>query len=463
MKLYLHNTLGKEKQEFKTTDGTNNVRMYSCGPTVYNTAHIGNLRAYVFSDILKRTLKCNGYSVKHVMNVTDVGHLTGEADDSGDDKMVKALKREGKEMTLANMRSVADFYFERFKKDLEKLNIELPDAFPFASDHIEEDIEMIQTLLGKGFAYTTSDGIYFDTSKDPNYGKLGGISKDDEHSRIELNEEKKNYRDFALWKFSTIENLGFGASFGAGFPGWHIECSAMSLKYLSVPFDIHTGGIDHIPVHHNNEIAQTESATGKKMANFWIHNAFITIGEEKMAKSGENFLSLEYLGKNGVHSLAYRYWLLTGRYSTRMDYSLDAIKAAQTAYEKLHTHFNELSTEDSQTNLNIDYKNRFNEAINNDLDTPKALAIVWELVKDSSVKDDEKRTTLLDFDKVLGLMLGSVVKEDIQITSEIQKLLDARKIARENKDWQLSDEIRDKVRELGFEIKDSGEEQVLTR
>lgn len=450
MDIYLHNTLGKEKQKFVPIN-KDGVKLYSCGPTVYNYAHIGNLRAYVFVDVLKRTLKYNGYGVHHIMNVTDVGHLTSDSD-QGDDKMVKALKREGKEMTIANMRSVADFYFDAFKSDLTKLNIEFPKSFPFASDHIKEDVEMIQTLIDKGFAYTTSDGIYFDTSKDEHYGQLGGIAQDNDHSRIETNPEKKNYRDFALWKFADDTGLGFVAPFGNGFPGWHIECSAMIEKYLGTPIDIHTGGIDHIPVHHNNEIAQTECATGHALANFWMHNAHITIGEDKMAKSGDNFLTLKKLSDNGIHPLAYRYWLLTARYSTRVDYSLDAIKSAQIAYEKLQTHFNRLG--DEPGSINDCYRTRFTEAMNNDLDTPKALAIVWELIKDADVNNVDKKATLKDFDRVLGLMLGSVEKEIVKIPEEIQKLMDERKTARENEDWVKADELRAEIQNAGFEIKD---------
>jgi cysteinyl-tRNA synthetase len=461
MNIYLHNTLGKVKQEFKTTDGTNSVRMYSCGPTVYNYAHIGNLRAYVFADILKRTLKYNGYDVKHIVNVTDIGHLTSDADD-GEDKMVKALKREGKDMTLENMRSVADFYFEKFREDMNKMNILPANEYPFASDHIREDEEMITTLLEKGFAYTTSDGIYFDTSKDLHYGKLGGISGDIEHSRVLPNSEKRNPQDFALWKYSEKFNddasLGFGSAdkLGKGFPGWHIECSAMSFKYLGVPFDIHTGGIDHISVHHNNEIAQTESATGKAMAHFWMHNEHITIGKDKMAKSGDNFLSLGYLEKNGIDPLAYRYWLLTARYSTRMDYSLDAIKAAQTASQNL---LNKLrvnwATYSWDGKINTDYKNRFLEAINNDLDTPKAIALIWEMLKDDTLSPEDKKATLKDFDKVLGLEVDSpLISVIVNPTDKINDLAKKRLIAKENKDFELADKIRDEIKSLGFDVVD---------
>lgn len=463
-KIYLQNTLGKTKQEF-TPINPKEVRLYSCGPTVYNYAHIGNLRAYVFADTLKRVLQYNDFRVRHIMNVTDVGHLTSDAD-QGDDKMVKALKREGKEMTLKNMREVANFYFEAFRADLKRLNIIEPASFPFASDHIKEDVEMIQTLIDKQYAYRTSDGIYFDTARDTHYGRLGGIAQDNDHGRIESNSEKKNYRDFALWKFSDGTGLGFEAPFarlsspageinggqGDGFPGWHIECSAMVEKYLGTPIDIHTGGIDHIPVHHNNEIAQTECATGHGLSNFWMHNAHITINKDKMAKSGENFVTLDSLSQNNISPITYRYWLLTARYSTRVDYSLEAIASAQVGFEKLHTHFGSLGDDIGQ--IHIEYKNRFIEAINNDLDTPKALAILWEMIKDTTVKNEDKKATLLDFDRVLGLGLGTIKIEERVVPDEILKLINERKEARANKDWAKADELRTQIENAGFEVRD---------
>ena len=266
-KIFLFNTLGKEKRQFIPIN-KKEIGMYSCGPTVYNYMHIGNLRAYVFADTLKRTLEYSGYKVKHIMNVTDIGHLTSDADD-GEDKMVKALKREGKEMTLENLRAIGNFYFEKFKEDFKTINIISPEKFVFASDEIPAQTKLIGTLLEKGFAYKTSDGIYFDTEKLSDYGRLGGANSEME-ARIAQNEEKKNPRDFALWKFADQNGIGFEASFGKGFPGWHIECSAMAMKYLGNTFDVHTGGIDHIPVHHNNEIAQSEAATGKLLANYWM-------------------------------------------------------------------------------------------------------------------------------------------------------------------------------------------------
>lgn len=458
-KIYLFNTLGKEKVKFIPIN-KKEVGMYSCGPTVYYYPHIGNLRAYVFADTLKRTLQYNGYKVKHIMNVTDIGHLTSDADD-GEDKMVKALKREGKEMTLENLRAVGKFYFEIFKKNFQEMNIIPPEKFVFASDEIPAQTKLIETLLEKGFAYKISDGIYFDTEKLSDYGLLGGANSEME-ARIVQNAEKKNPRDFALWKFSPIFNtsklegiatgVGFSAPFGAGFPGWHIECSAMAMKYLGNTFDIHTGGIDHIPVHHNNEIAQSEAATGKLLANYWMHNNFVSIGEDKMAKSGDNFLTLNSLIEKGINPLAYRYWLLQSRYSTRMDFSIDAIKAAQTAYERLVQNVENVL--DVGT-VNKKYKTKFIEAINDDLDTPKALAIVWEILKDDFLSKEDKKATLIDFDKVLGLGLSSVKKVLIEVPEEIQKLLDERKIAKENRDFALADQIRKTIENKGFSIKDT--------
>lgn len=445
-KIFLFNTLGRKKDEFLPIDNSE-VRMYSCGPTVYYDLHIGNLRAYVFADTVKRVLQYNGYRVKHVMNVTDVGHLTSDADE-GDDKMVKALKREGKPMTIEAMREIADKYFAKAKEDMDRLGILPADHYPFATDHIKEMIMMIQTLLDKDYAYKTSNTIYFDT-KSVQYGKLVKASTSDEHSRIGTDPDKRNSEDFALWKLSDTE-IGFDAPFGKGFPGWHIECSAMSEKYLGVPFDIHTGGIDHIPVHHNNEIAQTEAATGRLLANYWLHNAHLTIGEEKMAKSGDNFITLSVLEKEGIEPLAYRYWLLTARYSTRMDFSIEAIKAAQTAYRKLRS-TEALKYEKGE--VNQEYRNKFTNAVNDDLDTPKALAIVWEMIKDQEVSDADKKATLLDLDRVLGLELSKTT--EIDLPEKVLALLSERNLAKVEKDYERSDKLREEIAKLGFEVKDT--------
>ena len=501
MDIYLHNTLTGKKELFKPiTSGV--VTMYNCGPTVYDYAHIGNLRSYVFADVLRRMFEYNSYEVNQVVNITDIGHLSSDGDD-GEDKMSKALRREGKPMTMVAMREVADFYFEKFESDLVALGIKLPTHFPFASDHIAEDIALIETLTGKGYAYVTSDGIYFDTAKFPGYGKLGNIPQDDgEHSRIGVNSEKKNARDFALWKFSsprhsradvsvgwdphtrseddgprwalqtfqqksTVGNpgfaespLGYEASFGKGFPGWHIECSAMSRKYLGQPLDIHTGGIDHIPVHHNNEIAQSEAAYGVPLANVWMHNAFLNTGVDKMAKSAGNFITLQTLKEKGIDPLALRYLYLTARYSSPLDFSWDALEGAQTTLKRLKRVFldnygiEKSAESDKGDDETKKYKNKFNQFINDDLDTPRAIALIWDILKDPSISIKNKKTLFLDFDKVLGFELGKS-EETIEIPAEVQKLIAERDTARADKNWARSDQLREDIEKLGFAVKDS--------
>ena len=445
--IYLHNTLTGEKELFKPLK-EGQVSMYNCGPTVYNYAHIGNLRSYVFADVLRRTFEYNGYRVDQVINVTDIGHLSSDSDD-GEDKMTKALKREGKPLTLEAMREVANFYFEEFKKDLSALNIELPEHFPFASDHIQEDIDLVQTLTDKGFTYTTSDGIYFDTSKFPDYGKLGNIKVGDE-SRIGVNSEKKNYRDFAVWKFNN--ELGYDASFGKGFPGWHIECSAMSVKYLGPEFDIHTGGIDHIPVHHNNEIAQSVCA-GNPYARVWMHNAHLNMGDEKMAKSGDNFITLQTLEEKGIDPLALRYVFLGARYSSPLQFSWEALEGADTAIKSLRLRI--YSYPDNGKIVN----SSFNETINDDLDTPKALSIVWEIIKNKEILDQDKKATILSFDKVLGLAIAEY--KITEIPPQVQNLIKERDLARNAKNFAKSDELRAKIEEFGFEVKDTPEGTIV--
>ncbi len=460
--LKLHNTLTGTLEEFKSiSDGK--ALMYNCGPTVYNYAHIGNLRSYVFADTLRRTLQYLGYEVTQVINITDVGHLSDDGDE-GEDKMTKALKRLGKPMTTSAMREVADLYFEEFKKDLRKLHIELPTYFPFASDHLVEDMKLVETLIEKGFAYKTSDGIYFDTEKDPHYGKLGQLTPiSDEQSRIGMNSEKKNPRDFALWKFNN--ELGYESALGRGFPGWHIECSAMAMKYLGETFDIHTGGIDHIPVHHNNEIAQSESATGKPFAHYWMHNGFVNVESGKMAKSEGNFLSLQTLQERNFLPLAYRYWLLQARYSTQVNFTFEALEAAQQAYKKLVKTWQQLPDGGTSSKHHID---TFQSFIEDDLDTAKSLALIWELLKDDSVVAADKKTTIAEFDKVLGLNIskqpiesaGGIKVEDEHLVSE---LLAKRVEARKHKDFKTSDEMRDALAKLGYKIEDKPEGTIISQ
>ena len=445
--LSLYNTLSKKKEEFvPMLEG--HVGMYNCGPTVYDRVHIGNLRAYVFADTLRRALEANHMTVVQVMNITDVGHLSSDAD-AGEDKMTKGLKREGLPITLDGMRALAENYTRIFEEDLVELNIQHPHEMPRATDHIQEQIEIIKRLEEKGFVYTTSDGVYFETSKDSNYGKLGGLTPIDESEERIAGDEKKSPRDFALWKFNT--ELGWESPWGKGFPGWHIECSAMAMKYLGETFDIHTGGIDHIPVHHNNEIAQSENATGKEFARFWLHGAFLNIDNTKISKSLGNFITLEGLKEKGVAPLAYRYWLLTGHYRSELNFSLEALEAGQNAYNKLVERTRALGNVVGA--VDIGYEAKCMEAVNDDLNTPQAIALMWDMLKDESVSDPDKKATLFYFDRLLGLGLRDIT--DVVVPEEVQKLAQEREAARLAKNWAKADEYRLQIQMLGYDVKDS--------
>jgi len=451
-KIKFYNTLSRTKKDF-TPLLKEEVKIYSCGPTVYNHTHIGNLRAFVFADLLCRTLRYNNLKVKQIINITDIGHLSSDGD-SGDDKMTKGLLREGKELNLENMRKLAEFYTESFKKDLKILNIEMPQGMYFASDYIKEDINLIKKLEEKKYTYKTSDGIYFDTSKMPDYGILWGGKRihNENETRIAINLEKKNPEDFALWKFN--DKIGFESIFGKGFPGWHIECSAMSMKFLGEQFDIHTGGIDLISTHHTNEIAQSECATGKKpFVKFWMHNEFVDTAGEKMAKSSGNFLRLESLIEKNINPITYRFWLLMASYRTKVNFVWEAIEGANTALKRLFRLYIELGNAIGK--VNNEYKNKFLEYINDDLDTPKALVLLWDLIKDEKVSSADKKATVLDFDKVLGLGFENLKEE--KIPEEVLKLVKEREEARKNKDFKKSDKLRNEINSLGYEIKDNSE------
>ena len=433
--------------------------MYTCGPTVYNFAHIGNFRTYMLSDILRKSLEYCDFKVKQVMNITDIGHLASDAD-SGEDKMTKGLLREGKELNLENMRELAEFYTARFNEDLAKLNIKPPSGQYYASDYVKEDIELVQKLENKGFTYKTSDGIYFDTEKMPDYGILWGGKRtaDKEHARIDENSEKRNSEDFALWKFNN--QIGYPSPWGMGFPGWHIECSAMGMKFLGEQFDIHIGGIDHISIHHTNEIAQSECATGKKpFVRFWLHNEFVDTAGEKMAKSGDNFLTLNKVIEKGINAIAYRFWLLMASYRTKVNFNWEALEAADVALKRLYRQYLDLGSDIGQ--ISPEYQNKFKERISDDLDTPRAISLLWDLMKDEKVSNADKKATILDFDKVLSLGFTDL-KED-EVPEEIQNLVKEREEARNNKDFQKSDELRDKINSLGYEVKDTNEGQKVLK
>ncbi len=456
MKLKFFNTLSHKKEIFKPIH-KGRVGIYTCGPTVYQYAHIGNMRAYVIADTLKRALEYSGLKVKHVINITDVGHLTSDADE-GEDKMEAGARREQK-----SAQDIARFYTKAFWNDLKILNVATKGTkFPCASKHIKEQIRLIKILEKKGFTYRTSDGIYFDTLKFKNYGKLARLNLKGlrEGARVGVNAEKRNASDFAVWKFSPKESAReqeWKSPWGVGFPGWHIECSAMSMKYLGDHFDIHTGGIDHIPVHHTNEIAQSESVTGKKFVNYWIHNEFVNMGEEKMAKSLGNILTITDLAKKGVSPAAYRYWLLTAHYRSPVVFSLEAAHGVGVALERI---VSAIATGPSGGHLVPRIMKKFIEYISDDLDTPRAIALIWEVLKDEKISPRDKRATILKFDEVLGLDLKKLIKTAKQtlqlvVPENIQQLLREREDARTVKDWATADKLRDVIHALGYEIKDT--------
>jgi len=463
----LYNTLTDGLEEFKPIR-PREVWMYHCGPTVYDYVHIGNLRSFLLADIIRRAFEFFEFEVRQVMNITDVG--IGGNNDEGEDKIIKGLKREGKTVSMKSMKELGDFYTERFKEDIVKLNIEMPHVLPKASEHIPEQIELIKILEGKDFTYKTSDGIYFDTSRDKHYGKLGRISKDGE-SRIEQNLEKRNSQDFALWKFNS--NLGFPSPWGQGFPGWHLECSVMSTKYLGNTFDIHTGGIDLASIHHNNEIAQSESACGCELAHYWLHNEFVNVadaptslklrGVDKMAKSKGNQITLKILVEKGFNPLAYRYLLLMAHYRTPVIFSWEALEAAQNAYRKLKETVSTYHVDTTSVELSLMYVKEFTDTLENDLNTPEALAVVWKLVKDESISPADKYATLLNFDKVLGLDLEHNEFEIKDIPEEVQKLINKRESVRATGDYQKADKLREQIKNLGFVVEDTASGQKISK
>jgi cysteinyl-tRNA synthetase len=455
MKLYLYNSLTRKKEEFYVIK-PGEVGLYTCGPTVYNYAHIGNLRTYIFEDILKRVLIYNGYKVKHVMNITDVGHLSGDRD-MGEDKIEKGAAREGKSAW-----EIADFYTQSFKKDIARLNILNPDIWVKATDTLPEQIALIKTLEEKGYTYRTADGIYFDTSKFKGYTKLShqDLEALQEGARVERNPEKRNPTDFALWKFSPKDSkrqMEWDSPWGVGFPGWHLECSAMSMKFLGDQLDIHCGGTDHINVHHTNEIAQSEAATGKRFFNFWMHGAFLIIaGGKKMAKSTENFLTLEnaFL-KNEINPLTYRFAAFLTHYRKPMEFSDEGIEAARNGLLHLQNQVRQVIAAGAGNDnaISAEYKNKFLAAVNDDLNMPRAMAVIQEMVK-SSISDAEKLATILDFDRVLGLNLNQLDQEQV-LPEAVQKRVDARLKAREGKDFATSDRLRAEIEAMGYLVQDT--------
>lgn len=451
--LKLYNTLSRKKEIFNPLSD-NTVKMYSCGPTVYNFAHIGNMRTYVFMDILRRTLKFCGYKLKGVMNVTDVGHLLSDSDD-GEDKMEVAARKQQK-----SVKEIADTYAKAFFEDLEKLNIEKPEIIAYATEHIKEMIEYVKELQKAGYAYEISDGIYFDTSKFKDYGKLSGIDIENQlaGARVEVNDEKRNSIDFALWKKADPNHImQWESPWGMGYPGWHIECSAMSRKYLGMPFDIHTGGVDHIPIHHENEIAQNEALTKNKSVNFWMHGEFMLVDNGKMSKSLNNTYTISDLKEKGYSAMDFRYFCLNTHYRKKLNFTFDSMNFAKTSYrrlkEQLLLHKNSKAVTDKK--VIEEYKEKFKNAVEDDLNIPLALGILWTMLKEEKSKDIYD--TAIYFDKVLGLNLDkeeSGEKPQTTLPQEITDLAEKRKQAKAEKNFALADSLRNEIENKGYSIID---------
>lgn len=458
MELKLYNTLSKQKEVFKPINN-DKVRMYSCGPTVYYYAHIGNLRTYLFMDNLRRVLKYNGYNLLHAMNITDVGHLVSDADE-GEDKMAVAAKRENKDPY-----EIAEFYTNRFMEDLQKLNIGKPEIICKATEHIKEMEEYVLQIIKNGYTYETENTIYFDTSKLDKYGLLSNIKVEEQKAgaRVDFDKEKKNVTDFALW-IKAPENhiMKWDTFWGKCYPGWHIECSAMGRKYLGDHFDIHTGGIDHIPIHHENEIAQSKGCTGKIPANFWMHSEFLLIDGGKMSKSLNNVYTISDLEAKGFSAMDYRMFNFTSHYRNKLNFTWDSLESAKIALNRLKEGYQKHEEGIEQvSNEKIEgYKQKFNEAINDDLNMPLAMSVVWEVIKENN-KSKQYAELLRKFDEVLGLEINK--KVEIELPEEVKKLVEERKLARLNKDWAKSDELRDKIDQMGYSVKDTKDGMEITK
>lgn len=457
--LKIYNTLSRKIEEFKPIK-PGKVGMYTCGPTVYDYTHVGHLRKYIGDDLLKKVLRANGYDVHHVMNITDVGHLTSDAD-SGDDKMEKGAKETGRTVW-----EVARFFEEYFFKSVNAVNIERADIVCRATEHIGEQIKLIKALEKNGLTYQTSHAVYFDVTKFPKYGKLSGQRLEEKEvgarHDVYVDKAKKHPADFALWFFTVghfkDHTMRWSSPWGEGFPGWHIECSAMSMEYLGESFDIHTGGIDHIGIHHENEIAQSEGAyslpagrQGKPFVKYWVHHDFVKIDKEKMSKSKKNFLRIEEIVEKGFDPLALRYLYLTGHYRSEMAFSFESLASAQSALNKLR---DEVRLWEQPEDVVAQYWQKFLEVANDDLNIPRALAVLWEMVK-SDIPTSGKSATLLEMDKILGLGLSEYIGKKVEIPKEVQKLIDGRERARKEKDFKKSDELRKEIKRQGYEIEDT--------
>ncbi len=462
MTMKLYDTLSKSMREFKPIK-KGKIKLYHCGPTVYWTQHIGNLRGMFCADLAVRIFRYLEYQVKHVRNYTDVGHLTSDQD-AGEDKMEKGARRE-----RLRPEKIAKKYINIFEHDTQELNILDPTVKPVATKHIKEMINMVQTLINKDYAYITDLAVYFDISKAKNYTELSGQILEENIQNAGKNKigdsQKKHPSDFALWFFRAgahqnalqywqspfvsplVEN-------GNGFPGWHIECSAMSKKYLGDTLDIHMGGVEHIPIHHTNEIAQSESANGVKFTNYWLHNEHLLVDNKKMAKSEGTSYSLQEIKEKGFNPLSLRYLFLTAHYRSKLNFTWKSLEASQNALDKIFNFIKSTDNDNPNRKIIEKYDNKFKEALKNNLDAPKALTVVWEMIKSKNYNDIDKKETLIKFDKVLGLDLNKIKKEEIEIPNDINKLIEQREEARKNKDWNLSDKLRNSIEKNGFIVED---------
>ncbi len=460
--LKIYNTLTRKKEDFRTIK-EGKVCMYSCGPTVYSFAHIGNLRTYVFMDLFRRVLKYDGYKIKGVMNITDVGHLTSD-EDEGEDKMEKASREQKK-----SPYEIAEFYAGVFFEDLAKLNIGRPEIVEKITDHIPETIAYVQELLDKGYAYEIDDGIYFDIGKFSEYGKLSRLNLEEQQAgaRVEVNSQKRHPADFALWKKAEPNHImQWESPWGMGYPGWHIECSALSRKYLGFPFDVHTGGVDHIPVHHENEIAQNEALAGKKTVNYWVHGDFMLVNNGKMSKSLGNTYTISDLEKRGYSAMDFRYFCLNAHYRKKLNFTFDGMDGAKVSYARLLGALYQHKTSSAKTDESVikAYKDEFVEAINDDLNVPRALGVLWKAVKEPKSRDIYDLA--LDFDKVLGLSLDKARPEEqpkVEAPAEVVALAEQRVAAKKEKNYALADELRAKITAAGYQVTDTKEGYVLSK
>ncbi|MBU1088731.1 cysteine--tRNA ligase [Patescibacteria group bacterium] len=466
MKMRVYNTASRRKEELRTIR-KGKVGIYSCGPTVYWDQHIGNMYAFLSWDVLNRVLKYIGYETKWVMNITDVGHLTSD-NDTGEDKMEKGAKREG-----LTVWEIAKKYEKQFMESLELLNIEKPDVFCRATEHIEEQIRLAKRIEKNGFSYKTKTGLVFDTEKFKDYAKFANLKleKLDMGNRVEVDKGKKHEWDFLLWVTNQPDHImKWDSPWGQGFPGWHIECTAMSTKYLGELFDIHTGGMEHIPVHHTNEIAQGYGAFGKMTANYWMHNAWLSLKKGKMSKSGGGGYTVQDLVKQGFDLLALRYLVLMSHYRKGLIFSIESLKAAKNGLEKLRDFVKKSKVESrkvksrAKIKINEKYKKLFIEKLSDDLAMPEAMAIVWKMVKDESVSLGDRLVTLMDFDRVLGLNLVSVGERGIEsVPEEIKKMIKDREEFRLAQNWKEADRLRDLIKKKGFVVEDAGEKYRIKR